>query len=59
MTTRWQAESVPLQQRLAWVGIVLILAAGGAVIVRNVTDTLQTIARCGPSAVIALDQPNR
>jgi hypothetical protein len=48
-----------LRQRLAWIGMVLILASGGAVIVRNVTDMLQVMAHHDPSMVIALDQPNR
>ena len=39
--------------------MVLILACGGSVIVRNVTDTLQAIAHHDPSVVIALDRPNR
>jgi hypothetical protein len=56
---RWQVEPAPLRQRLAWIGMVLILASGGSVVVRNVTDTLHTIAHHDPSMVIALDQPNR
>jgi hypothetical protein len=59
MSTRWQVDMGSLRQRLAWIGMVLILASGGAVIVRNVTDTLQAMAHHDPSTVIALDQPNR
>jgi hypothetical protein len=59
MIMRWQVDLTSLRQRLAWIGMVLILASGGSVVVRNVTDTLHTIAHHEPSMVIALDRPNR
>jgi len=47
-----------LARDLFWVGLVLAVAAYGAVIVRNVTDTLVGIATHQPSIVVG-QRPNR
>ncbi len=55
---RWRADITPLLLNLLWAGLILAMAAFGAVIVRNMTDALTGIAYQRPSIVVA-DQPSR
>jgi uncharacterized membrane protein YqhA len=43
---------------VVWIGLVLAVAAYGAVVVRNVTDTMAGIAR-HDAAMVMVEQPNR
>lgn len=49
---RWRVDIGRLIQNVFWVGLVLAVAAYGAVVVRNVTDTLVGIATHQPSIVV-------
>ena len=55
---RWQAKVRQAVPSLVWVCLVLAIAAYGAVVVRNVTDTLIGIADHSRS-VASVERPNR
>jgi hypothetical protein len=55
---RWQVDITRLVQDLSWVGLVLAVAACGAVVVRNVTEMLVGIAAHQPPVVV-VQRPNR
>jgi hypothetical protein len=55
---RWRVDIPRLIQNLSWVGLVLAVAAYGAVVVRNVTEMLVGIATHQPPVVV-VQRPNR
>ena len=55
---RWQVDLLAFLRTMTWVCVVMAVASCGAVIVRNVTDTLIAMAD-HPPITIALDQPTR
>ncbi len=55
---RWRARLRQAAPGLVWVGLVLAVAAYGAVVVRNVTDTMAGIAHHDAAMVMA-ERPNR
>ncbi|MDR3532398.1 MAG: hypothetical protein P4L90_17830 [Rhodopila sp.] len=57
-STRWRPEVTTLLTDLLWACLIVAVAAYGAVVVRNVTDTLMAIAYHQPSIVVA-DKPSR
>jgi hypothetical protein len=54
----WQAKVRQALPRVVWVCLVLAIAAYGAVVVRNVTDTLIGIADHSRSMVL-VERPTR
>jgi hypothetical protein len=54
----WQAKVRQALPTLVWVCVVLAVAAYGAVVVRNVTDTLIGIVDHSRSVAL-VDRPNR
>jgi F0F1-type ATP synthase membrane subunit c/vacuolar-type H+-ATPase subunit K len=52
------ANITKLVRTLSWAGLVLAVAAYGAVVVRNVTDMLVGMASHQPSMVV-VERPNR
>jgi hypothetical protein len=54
----WQAKARQAVPTVVWVCVVLAIAAYGAVVVRNVTDTLIGIADHSRAMVLA-ERPNR
>jgi F0F1-type ATP synthase membrane subunit c/vacuolar-type H+-ATPase subunit K len=55
---RSRVDLTPLLLNLLWAGMILAIAAFGAVVVRNVTDALVGIAYQQPSIVV-VDRPSR
>ena len=55
---RWRVDFGRLVRDVFWVGLVLAVAAYGAVMVRNVTDTLVGIATHQPS-IVMVQRPSR
>jgi hypothetical protein len=55
---RWRARFREAAPGLVWVGLVLAVAAYGAFIVRNVTDTMAGIAHHDTTMVMVV-QPKR
>lgn len=55
---RWQADMPKLGRDVVWVCLVLMAAGYGALIVRNVSQTLVGIVSHQPSIVVA-QWPNR
>jgi hypothetical protein len=55
---RWRADITRLAQELSWIGLILAVAAYGALVVRNVTDMLVGIATHQPSIVV-IQRPTR
>jgi F0F1-type ATP synthase membrane subunit c/vacuolar-type H+-ATPase subunit K len=53
-----RADTIRLVRTLSWAGLVLAVAAYGAVVVRNVTDMLVGMASHQPSVVV-VERPNR
>ena len=54
----WQAKVRQALPVVAWICLVLAIAAYGAAIVRNVTDALAGIAG-HPRSVVVMQTPNR
>jgi hypothetical protein len=54
----WQAKVRQALPGVAWICLVLAVAAYGAAIVRNVTDVLAAIAG-HPRSVVVMATPNR
>jgi hypothetical protein len=55
---RWRVDLTPLLLNLLWAGLILAMAAFGAVVVRNMTNALRGIAYHQPPIVV-VDRPNR
>ena len=55
---RWRVDITRLAQDLSWIGLVLAIAAYGAVVVRNVTEMLMGIATHQPPVGV-IQRPNR
>ncbi len=55
---RWRVNLIRLARHLSWACVVLAVAAYGAVVVRNVTGTLEGILSRRPPVVVA-QQPSR
>jgi F0F1-type ATP synthase membrane subunit c/vacuolar-type H+-ATPase subunit K len=55
---RWRVDLSRLARDVLWVGLILAVAAYGAVVVRNVTETMVAITSHQPSIVV-VERPNR